>query len=244
MDASTKLLSPDAARAAFEIVEKAIQSIRPRRALTPVEALAEKATAIFLFCVGFGFGLLLFLAAFHNFWPSRSLAILALGVAVGTEISSLLSLLTLIAQVIPYLNRIRKNPAQPIIELTRTDIDRLMPYCNDLMHCSLPVLSYIREHIVYQRDAFDNRRGRLVGQLDKIGALPALATIGVSVVKLVQDSHIVMRSSMIWTAAASLAAFYLFSLVFADTSDKFTHAAAMLNFVIDHHPETKGNESP
>ncbi|MGG5544159.1 hypothetical protein ACLGIL_28555 [Burkholderia vietnamiensis] len=242
MDASTRLLTSDAVRAALGIVEQAIQSSRPRRALTPVEANAEKAVALFLFCTGFGFGLLLCLIAIYYFWPTRGLANLALGVAVGSELSSLLSLIAVIVQMMPFLNRTRKNPVRPILELAGTDIDRLMPCCNDLMHCSLPVLAYIRAHIAYQRDAFDNRRARLIGQLDKVGAFPAIATLGITVVKLVQDSHIVLRGSMVWTAAASLAAFYLLSLMFADTSDKFTQVVAMLDFVIDHHPETASNE--
>ncbi|KGS50999.1 hypothetical protein [Burkholderia pseudomallei] len=95
MDAHTKFLTPDAVRATFEVVQQAIHSSRPKRALTSVEVNADKAIAIFLFCTGFGFALLLCLFAIHHFWPIPVLATLALGVAVGTEISGLLSLIAL-----------------------------------------------------------------------------------------------------------------------------------------------------
>lgn len=242
MDANTKFLTPDAVRAAFEIVQQAIQSSRPKKVLTPIEVNADKAIALFLFCAGFGFALLLVLVAIHHFWPSPTLAILALGVAVGTEISSLLSLTAVVVQNIPFLNRIRKKPAGPILELTSVDIDRLLPFCNDLMRFSLPELAYVREQIAHQRDAFDNRRGRLIGQLDKVGAFPAVATLGVSVVKLIQDQHVALNGSMVWTIAGSLAAFYLLSLLLADTSDKLTQVVGLLNFVIDNHPEKKSDE--
>ncbi|KVV36262.1 hypothetical protein WK81_27170 [Burkholderia ubonensis] len=241
MDANTKFLAPEAVRATFEIVRRAIQSNRPKRTLTPVEVNADKAIAIFLFCAGFGFASLLCLYMIHHFWPTPVLATLALGVAISVEIASLLSLIAVVIQAIPMLNRIRKKPVGPILELASVDIDRLLPYCNDLMRFSLPELAYVREHISHQRDAFDNRRGRLIGQLDKVGTFPALATLGISVVKLMQDQHIALNNSIIWTIAGSLAAFYLLSLLLADTSDKLTQAIGLLNFVIDNHPE-KGND--
>lgn len=242
MDAHTKFLTPDAVRATFEIVQQAIHSSRPKRALTSVEVNADKAIAIFLFCAGFGFALLLCLFVIHHFWSIPVLATLALGVAVGTEISGLLSLVAIVVQAIPMLNRIRKRPAGPILELASVDIDRLLPHCNDLMRFSLPELAYVREHISHQRDAFDNRRGRLIGQLDKVGTFPALATLGISVVKLMQDQHIALNNSIVWTIAGSLAAFYLLSLLLADTSDKLTQAIGLLNFVIDNHPGKGADE--
>jgi hypothetical protein len=242
MDATARLLTPEATWAAFEVIEQAIQSARPKRIVSPIEANADKAAAIFLFCAGFGFTLLLSLAAIYYVCPTRALANLALGVAIGTELSSLFSLFAVVVQMLPFLNRARTNPVAPILELVRADLDRLMPYCNDLMRFSLPVLAYVRDHIAHQRDAFDNRQARLIGQLDKVGAFPAIATLGISVAKLVQDSHIVVGGSMVWTAAGSLAAFYLLSLLLADTSDKFTQVIEMLDFVVEHHPETDFDE--
>ncbi|AIV60396.1 hypothetical protein AQ809_12770 [Burkholderia pseudomallei] len=82
----------------------------------------------------------------------------------------------------------------------------------------------------------------MIGQLDKVGTFPALATLGISVVKLMQDQHIALNNSIAWTIAGSLAAFYLLSLLLADTSDKLTQAIGLLNFVIDNHPGKGGDE--
>lgn len=109
VDAHTKFLAPDAVRATFEIVQQVIHSSRPERVLTSVEVNSDKAIALFLFCVGLGFALLPCIYAIHHFWPIPVLATLALGVTVGTEIVGLLSLVAIVAQAVPMLNRIRKT---------------------------------------------------------------------------------------------------------------------------------------
>jgi hypothetical protein len=242
MEANTKFLTSDAVQSAFKIIEKAIQSTRPKKTSTTLEEDAEKVAECLLTCAAFGFVLLLTLAAIYHYNRARALADFALGVAIMTEFSSLLSLIALIVQMTPFLNRARKNPVAPILALIGVDLERLMPYCNDLMNYPLPILAYLRAHVGHQRDAFDNRRARMIGQLDKVGTFPAIATLGISVAKLVQDGHFAPSKSLIWTVAGCLAALYLLSLMLSDTSDKFTQAIEMLDFVIDQHPEASNEE--
>jgi hypothetical protein len=242
MDANTRFLTEDVIKPVFEIVQRAVQSPRPKKTVTRVEATAGRAAVALLCCSCVGFAALIALAIIFHFWPIRFIATVALLVAIATELAAVLSLLSIVVSQMPFMNRVRSNPVAPILELVQVDLGRLLPYTNELMTSPLPALAYVRHHIVYQRDGFDNRRARLIGQLDKVGTFPAIVTLGISVVKLVQDSHLIVQGSMVWTVAGSLAAFYLLSLLLADTSDKFTHIVAMLDFSIEHHPEAESKE--
>lgn len=242
MDANTRLLTEDVVKPVFEIVQRAVQLPRPKKAVTRTEAIADKTAVVLLRCAGVGFAVLICLAVIFHSWPIRFIANVVFVVAIATELMAVLSMLSIIISQMPFMNRVRSNPTAPILELVQVELDSLLPYANLLMTSSIPALAYVRHHIVYQRDSFDSRRARLMGQLEKVGFFPAMVALGISAVKLVQDSHVVVQGSMVWTVAGSLAAFYLSGLLLADTSDKFTQIIAMLDFAIEHHPETESNE--
>jgi hypothetical protein len=118
-----------------------------------------------------------FLPFLSRYLDHDFLVLVTLIVAVLAVVFGALILLSNIADSLPFVNELRRQPYAAFFRLLRATTSNDLRFLGELAHCNQAAVHYVLKQYQYQRQAQEKRGGTLAGNIDRIGLFPALAAV-------------------------------------------------------------------
>lgn len=193
----------------LEIVGEIATAKRPSERLNRYEKLLSTWCESLFSHQNIGVALSLLLATVSAIFHSPALANTSFATLMLSQTLSLILMVLIILYSIPFLYNFLKSPQNHFLKLVKLSCKFNLHYVEKLSHCNVLAIRYVLSHYEGERLAFEKRCSVLVGSIEKIGILPALAGLAVLSINL-SKPHILQS----WTNSllALILAFYIMSM--------------------------------
>jgi hypothetical protein len=211
------------------IVTDATNAKRPSLATSPVERRLEIMQQWFLSHAIHAAVVMLVTAGLAVYTKSRPLADTTLALVLISQFLVIAMLIPMIVSGTIFLLRIRRAPYDPFFQLVQSSAHLDLARADALAKCPKQAVQYVLAYFKYERNGYEKRAGLLVGAIDKVGIMPALAGLVLLVSNL---GRVPGATGWAGIFGPLLLAFYFMALASAGMTQKMDRVIALLEYSV------------
>jgi len=214
----------------FEIAKEATIAKRPTKELSKYEQWMDDVCDKLLSHQLIGFVIAIVLAVISAVWHDVELARTAFVTFTLSQLLGVILSIAVIAYSVPFVHGLFKDRFSQFMKLVESSTSFNLQYVEKLSNCNLLAVRYVLSHYEGERQAFEKRCGILVGSIEKIGFLPALAGLLTLSINLTKFNVLQSTAN---TLIGVVLAFYILSVGAFTMMQRQDRVIAILKYSLD-----------